>query len=175
MKPARISILWLLPVVGALVYADERIKQFGLANFPDEGNVSGPEAVILAIHKNWGIAFDIPFRMPLIIIVSVLIGAALLFVAKKNFEKKPMVAFSALMIVLGATGNLYDRLAYGFTVDYLILFGRSAINISDIVIVAGVILLLHASRVRGPHRHGTKVHDDETCEIDDTIDTEASS
>jgi len=87
--------------------------------------------------------------MPLIIVISVVIGLALLWVAKLNARSRPVVTVSALTIVLGAMGNLYDRLAYGFTVDYIILFGRSAINVSDLVIVSGVVALLYASRVRG--------------------------
>ena len=95
-----------------------------------------------------GIAFDIPFRMPLIIVISILIGLALLWVSYRNFRLRPVISISALMIVIGALGNLYDRMAYGFTVDYIILFSRSAINVSDIVIVVGVVALLQTSRVR---------------------------
>ena len=115
------SPLFLLPVIALIVLLDEWVKWQALHNLPNESAIIKPEAVVFAIHKNWGIAFDIPFKMPLIILISIVIGAA---------------------------GNLYDRLAYGFTVDYIILLGRSAINISDIVIVSGVITLLSASRVR---------------------------
>ena len=172
---SRRSILWLLPIVAIFVFADERIKLFALTHFPGEGTVPNPGILQLAIHKNWGIAFDIPFKMPLIVIVSVVISIALAWVAKKNLVSKPSVAVSALMILIGAAGNFYDRLAYGFTVDYIILFGRSAINLSDIVIVAGVISLLYASRVRGPHRHGSVAHDDEECEEEETVDKDPSA
>jgi len=173
-KNVRASILWFLPLVAALVCADEAIKFFALGHFPDEHSLVDPGSFALAIHKNWGIAFDIPFKMHLIVIVSAIIGIALLWVAYKNFRQKPTVAFSAVMIVLGAIGNMYDRVAYGFTVDYLILFGRSAINISDVVIVAGVVTLLYASRVRGLHQHGHGAFEDET-EEEDTIDKKASA
>lgn len=145
-KEPRAAILWFLPVIASIVLLDEYIKFFALEYFPDESKAPIGNFFTLAIHKNWGIAFDIPFKMPLIILISALIGIALLTVAYKNGTKRPFVTLSALMIVLGAMGNLYDRLVYGFTVDYMILFGRSAINISDIIIVLGVILLLIASR-----------------------------
>ena len=149
----RLSILWLLPPVALLVVADEILKFRLLSTLPGEHELVSPGIVEFAIHKNWGIAFDIPFKMPLIIAVSAVIGVALLYVARKNVREKPTVAFAAVTIVLGAIGNMYDRIAYGFTVDYVILLGRSAINLSDIVIVSGVILLLYASRVRGLHQH----------------------
>lgn len=145
--PSRAALL-LLPVVALVVLADEWMKRWALGNLPDESAVSKPGALMFGIHKNLGIAFDIPFRMPLIIVVSAVIGLALLWVAKRTVHSRPLVTLSALTIVLGALGNLYDRLAYGFTVDYIILFGRSAINVSDIVIVAGVVALLYASRTR---------------------------
>lgn len=143
------AAIWLLPVVALIVLADEWVKWWALHNLPDESAIPTPDALVFAIHKNWGIAFDIPFKMPLIIVISIVIGLALLWVAKQNARTRPVVTLSALTIVLGALGNLYDRLAYGFTVDYIILFGRSAINVSDIVIVSGVVALLYASRVRG--------------------------
>ena len=175
MKIARPPILWFLPLVATLVWADEAIKFRALSTLPSEGDLVDPGIAALAIHKNWGIAFDIPFKMHLIVIVSVLIGIALLWVARKNYQAKPAVAFSAVMIVLGALGNMYDRVAYGFTVDYLILFGRSAINISDIVIVAGVVTLLYASRVRGLHQHGHPNHQHDEGDEEEAIDTEAES
>ena len=42
-------------------------------------------------------------------------------------------------------GNFYPA-KYYFTVDYIIIFGRLAINLSDVVIVSGVVWLLLASR-----------------------------
>lgn len=144
---SRRQALFFLPFVALVVLADEFAKRWALVHLPDESELAPGGLLSFAIHKNWGIAFDIPFKMPLIILISAVIGAALIYVAYRDWHAKPTVALSALMIVLGAIGNLYDRLAYGFTVDYIILFGRSAINVSDIVIVAGVVLLLHASRV----------------------------
>ncbi len=142
----RPAILWFLPLIAGFVLLDEFIKFFALHTFPDESQVPVSGLFTLAIHKNFGIAFDIPFKMPFIVLISILIGIALLVVAYKNGLKRPGITLSALMIVLGAAGNLYDRLVYGFTVDYLIIFGRSAINISDVIIVTGVILLLITSR-----------------------------
>lgn len=136
-----------LPFVALIVLADELLKRWALTHLPGEDDLVGNGVFSFAIHKNWGIAFDIPFKMPFIILISSVIGAALLWVAYRDAKTKPTVALSALMIVFGAIGNLYDRLAYGFTVDYIILLGRSAINLSDIVIVTGVVILLYASRV----------------------------
>ncbi len=133
-------------IASVIVIVDEWFKWLALARLPDEGSLSHTGLITLAVHKNWGIAFDIPFKMPIVIVVSILIGILLLGVAKRTYKTDPPAAVGALLIVVGACGNLYDRIVYGFTVDYLIFFGRSAINLSDVIIVIGVLTLLIASR-----------------------------
>jgi lipoprotein signal peptidase len=130
---------------------DEWLKFLALQQLPADGTLVNPGVLEFAIHKNLGIVFNIPFRLEFIIFVSILIGLGLFHIAYKNRRAHPEITFSCLVIVLGATGNLYDRLMYGFTVDYIILFGRSAINLSDLVILAGVVMLLLQSR-RPTHR-----------------------
>lgn len=141
---------WLtLILVSGIVFFDEIVKHWALSSAPLIETIPNPGIFAFAIHKNWGIAFDIPFKLPLIILTSLILGGILLRVAYTQWEKKPMVSLFALLILIGAAGNLFDRLAYGFTVDYLVLFGRSAINLSDIVILTGVFgMLTHARKSR---------------------------
>ena len=142
---------WLLLPIALVVLADEWMKYIALGRLPQEGSLLSNGIFDLAIHKNYGIAFDIPFKLEFVIAFSLIIGAILLKIACENRKKKPEISFAALVIVIGALGNLYDRIVYGFTVDYMIWFERSAINLSDIVIVMGVVLLLLNSR-RGKRR-----------------------
>jgi signal peptidase II len=139
-------IFWLLIPITLIVACDEWLKSLAIKRLPLEGSLVDPGILSLAIHKNLGIAFDIPFKLELIILFSIVIGGVLLHMAYRHTRSHPQIAFAALVIVIGAMGNVYDRLAYGFTVDYLILFGRSALNLSDLVIILGVILLLMFSR-----------------------------
>lgn len=142
-------IYFLLLPVACIVVLDEWLKARALGVLPDETALVEPSFVDFAIHRNFGLAFDLPFRMEFVLGVSAVIGFFLLRAAVKTWKTRPAIAFSCLMIVLGALGNFYDRLAYGFTVDYIIVLGRSAINFSDAVIVLGVIsLLLLSSRQR---------------------------
>lgn len=146
MRTVSSRIYWyLLPIV-ALVAVDEWLKYLGLQRLPVEGSLVDPGILEFAIHKNLGVAFNIPFRLEFIILVSILIGLGLIHIACKNRQKHPEITFACVVIILGALGNLYDRLVYGFTVDYIILFARSAINLSDLVIVVGVVMLLLTSR-----------------------------
>lgn len=146
-------IFWYLLPIAAFVAIDEWFKYLGLQRLPAEGSLVDPGLLEFAIHKNLGVAFNIPFRLEFIILVSILIGLGLIHIAYKNRQSHPQITFACVVIVLGALGNLYDRLVYGFTVDYIILFARSAINLSDLVIMTGVIMLLLTSR--RPKRLGT--------------------
>lgn len=152
------TIYWWFIPIALIVCADEWIKAIGLKRLPEEGSLIDTGLINFAIHKNWGIAFDIPFKLELVILFSVIIGIFLLRVAYKNHVRHPDITFACLMIVIGALGNLYDRIIYGFTVDYIIILGRSAINLSDVIIVLGVVLLLLAARREKRHH---KLHPEE--------------
>mgnify|MGYP001600044537 CR=1 FL=1 len=139
---SRFSIYLLLIPVGLTVLFDEWLKSFALRSLPQEINLVEPSFINFAVHKNFGLAFDLPFRLEFVILISMVIGFGLLHAAWKSRNIRPEISFACLTIVLGALGNLFDRVTYGFTVDYIIFFGRSAINFSDAVIVLGILSLL---------------------------------
>jgi len=145
-KKLTFSIFWLCLPAAMIVLLDGWLKAFALKYFIDESFLTGHDFVRLAVHKNWGLAFNIPFRREFILLVSFVIGYFLVDIIKKNWKAQPKIAFSSMLILIGAAGNLFDRIYYGFTVDYLIFFGRSAINMSDIVILTGVVCLLIFSK-----------------------------
>ena len=124
------------------------MKSLALRLLPEETFLVEPSLLSLAIHKNFGLAFDLPFRLEFVVLASILIGGMLLRTAWKTRMDHPEISCACLIISVGALGNLFDRIVYGFTVDYIILFGRSAINFSDLVIIVGVISLLLLSSKR---------------------------
>lgn len=146
MKNNNSIIYWFLIIAAILVIVDEKIKNFGLQYFPDEQTLNPVHFFNLGIHKNFGLAFDIPFRKEFILIISLIIGYFLVKMVIRNFYVRPKISFACLLIILGALGNIFDRIIYGFTVDYIIILGKSAFNISDLVIIFGVLLLLVSSR-----------------------------
>ena len=52
----------------------------------------------------------------------------------------------AVTVILGAVGNLADRIINGFTTDYILLFGHSAINLADLLIIFGILGILWYTR-----------------------------
>lgn len=93
-----------------------------------------------ALHKNPGIVFDIPVPLVILAPLSLVIIGVFAFIGGRSHQSLARVG--AYVAILGAANNLIDRLVNGFTTDYIILFGTSAINLSDILIVIGTLLLI---------------------------------
>lgn len=59
------------------------------------------------------------------------------------------------LILAGALGNLYDRLRYGYVIDFIEVYFRSfrwpSFNIADSAITAGVALLAFHIFRKDPH------------------------
>lgn len=125
-----------------LALTDEIIKYFALKRLPEEGSLLVGKIIDLAIHKNYGIAFNIPLARELTIFVTTIIIAVFIYSAFKQWHLRPAVSVAAALVIAGALGNLFDRITYGFTVDYIILFTRSAINLSDLLILSGIVWLV---------------------------------
>ncbi|MFH1142783.1 MAG: signal peptidase II [Candidatus Uhrbacteria bacterium] len=138
--------LVLIPTALVLVLADEVVKNIALQKLPNEGSFDLSGFIDLAIHKNFGIAFNLPLAQNLTITITVILISVFCWLAWKSIQNKPHLTNASILIIAGALGNLFDRIAYGFTVDYIILLGRSAINLSDVLILTGVVWLLLASR-----------------------------
>lgn len=89
-----------------------------------------------ALHKNYGIAFDLPVPSWIVIPLTLAIIVTAAFALwRRRFNI--MLSAALIFIILGGLSNLIDRLVYGYTVDYIILFSRSAINIADAMILGG--------------------------------------
>ncbi|WP_050930345.1 signal peptidase II [Aestuariivita boseongensis] len=90
----------------------------------------------------------------------VLVGFSILVVVGvswwiRRFEGNMLMLVSAGMLIGGALGNVVDRIAYGFVVDFLNMSccgidNPFVFNIADIFIFAGAIgLILFEGRARG--------------------------
>lgn len=61
--------------------------------------------------------------------------------------------FLTLSLVMGgALGNLYDRLALGYVFDWLMFFKTSIVNVADLAITLGLILYAVNHLRRVPNR-----------------------
>lgn len=124
----------------SLFLLDRLLKRAALSGFKME---FAPGALTFDLFRNSGIAFSLPFSGPLVWILSVGILAAISLMAAREFRARRYGLAGAFgLFLFGACSNLFDRVVYGFTVDYFIFFGRSAVNIADGMIVSGALWLL---------------------------------
>jgi len=126
--------------VAALVVIDRFFKAVALytgATFGVKGLVE------FDLFLNGGIAFGLPLDGPAVWIPSALIILIAISVAAHDLKAGRHDRFAALMLFAGgAASNLWDRFTNTHVVDYVIFFGRSAVNLADGMILAGAIWLL---------------------------------
>lgn len=93
--------------------------------------------------KNYYIAFSIPFTGIILNMLIILIMAILIYhLIKKIKEPNIYESSSLVFIILGSASNLFDRLRYGYVIDYIDLSYFTVFNIADAMIVCGVFFLI---------------------------------
>ena len=109
-----------------------------------------PHFLAITFSYNEAAAFGMGFKNPevnrwIYISVAVLASAAILFFyIKKNKTYGKFLKACLMTILVGAVGNLIDRLIYGKVVDFIDFFGiwHAIFNVADSFIVIGTILLV---------------------------------
>lgn len=93
----------------------------------------------LEYFENPGIAFglQVPNFLILLLTPFVLLIILLFFFKNSPSSKK---SWALALLLAGAISNFTDRIFFDFTVDYIRIF-TSILNIADILIVVGVLLL----------------------------------
>lgn len=97
----------------------------------------------LIYAENTGIAFSLPIPIWLSSVFSVVLlgGGSYLAGRYLNWHKLVTPVIFGL-IAGGALGNLFDRVFYGFVVDYISIWWWPVFNFADAVIFAGAIILV---------------------------------
>lgn len=93
---------------------------------------------------NKGIAFSlaIPYQITLVFSLPIIVLVLYLLIHEWKKENANIILLSAWSLILGgAISNFFDRIFYKQVIDYFTL-GTAVINISDIMIVVGLIFYL---------------------------------
>ncbi|HNW45162.1 MAG TPA: signal peptidase II [Elusimicrobiales bacterium] len=105
----------------------------------------------LTYAENTGVAFGM-FRdsNSFFLLFSSLLVAVLLYL-RRRIQAQSLAASAGLTLVLaGALGNLYDRIAYGFVVDFFdFSFFPAVFNVADSCITVGAVLLAWGMKDQG--------------------------
>lgn len=145
---------WLL-MVSVLVVAADRITKWLAATRIELGDNLQVIPHIFAIShvENPGAAFSLfndsssPVRVRWMLLAFSLLAAVAVLVALMRLGRKINATSVALALILGgALGNAYDRMRFGYVIDFLevhiVRYHWPDFNVADSAIVVGGILLL---------------------------------
>lgn len=101
-----------------------------------------PDLLTLSLAKNDGIAFgmDIPGIIFLTPILIILIALHYWQVERKKHTISITLGFA--LILAGALGNGWERVAYEEVTDFIFVHGFSVFNVADVCINIGVVILI---------------------------------
>ncbi len=120
--------------------ADRLLKSLASAGFWREPFSLVGDLFSLNFFKNYYIAFSIswikdPFLSLLILFIIIGLIYCLIYLYKKNSPVEEMGLL--LFLTLGAISNFFDRVKWGYVIDYFDLKYFTVFNIADIMIVLG--------------------------------------
>lgn len=133
-----------LSIIGGLLVLDQICKILVYFKLPREANFFILKPILsLEFYRNTGIAFGISLPPWLFYTVAAIILAGLIYWARYYYQKKETVSFLALSLIMaGALSNLIDRLRLGYVIDYLNFAFWPVFNLADVMVVAGVVILI---------------------------------
>ena len=150
----RDSRVWLL-VLSVFIVAADRLTKWLAATRIEVGSTIQviPHIFSISHVENPGAAFSLfndsssPARVRWMLLVFSLLAAVAVLVALLKIGRKITPTAVALALILGgALGNAYDRLRFGYVIDFLevhiIHYHWPDFNVADSAIVVGGILLV---------------------------------
>lgn len=150
----KLKYLVLLAVTGTIISLDQLTKHLVTQRFHLGESISVIDGYFnLTYVRNPGAAFGLlgqwnpVLRVPFFIIVP-MVALAIIFYVFRKIEDADLKLSSALSLVIGgAFGNLVDRAAYNYVIDFLDFHWHyaahfPAFNVADIAICVGVGFLI---------------------------------
>jgi len=141
-----------------LVFVLDRALKILISNQTEQVFFLIPRIFGFSFFKNYFLAFSMPFAgRTIILTISALIIMAIIVLSAKKIKQKKYFSFCAgLSIILGALSNFFDRAASGYVIDYFFLAPISRFNLADLLIGAGIILLIKEEYVNQNTSRGLK-------------------
>ena len=134
-----------LTVAALLVGVDQWVKAWAYTGLTERITVI-PGVFYLTYLENTGAAFGLfQGRAFTLGIVSIAILAVVLYLLLSGKVSSRSLIWGLSLILAGGVGNLIDRLARGFVIDYLdfsALFGFPIFNLADCFVVVGTVIMM---------------------------------
>ncbi len=137
------------PAALAAIFLGDRLsKQWAITWLMPRGSIRVLPFLHLTYVENTGAAFGIGFsRNRFFIILSSVLLCVLGYLIRAWQGKNAWIRAGLVLVAGGALGNLYDRLAYGFVVDFLQLPMWPVFNVADSCVTVGACCLAWGLRL----------------------------
>ncbi len=141
-----------LLVVAAILVLDRWTKALIQNQFDLNESVSIVDGFFnITYVRNTGVAFGIfssissPVKSVLLSVFTAFAAIVVITYSMRSAVRNRLLQIALALILGGALGNLYDRLAYSYVVDFLEFYAGKyhwpAFNVADSAISTGVVLL----------------------------------
>ncbi len=133
----------IIPIIVIVVLALDQLTKFAAANTLILNN---PVCVIKGVFcftlvHNRGAAFGILQNQTLLFIATSIIAIVLIYLNLKKSKACGWYNISLGLILAGAIGNFFDRIIFGYVIDFLDFRIWPVFNVADSAITIGAILL----------------------------------
>jgi signal peptidase II len=132
-------------IVSLFVFlSDLTIKHFAVIKLSPISSIPLINGVLhLTYVRNFGVAFGLfPNQRPILILIGIIICAVIIYMYAHTPASDLLLRISLAVILGGSLGNLFDRIMYGYVVDYIDFRVFPVFNLADIAINIGIALIL---------------------------------
>lgn len=133
----------MLFIIVALTAVDQFLKMTVITNLkPIQSVTVIPGFLEFTYLENTGSAFGFFAGFSTVIMVVIILLTILVLVFLFRYKHHTFLSYAAcILIVAGGLGNLVDRIAFGYVIDYIhVLFFPFIFNFADCCVVVGAIL-----------------------------------
>lgn len=144
-----------LAVAAVLLAIDQMLKYFVLRDLRPVGTVTViPGLLELTYVENTGAAFGLFKQVMWLVVAVTVVATVAIIVLLFRYKRHSFFSYTtAALLMAGGIGNLIDRIAHGFVVDYIhVLFFDYVFNFADCCITVGAGACLSSTCCFSPAR-----------------------
>ena len=144
MKSKKINFLMIITIIAILL--DQLIKIIIKSKIFNSSIILIPHVLNLTYVQNTGEAYGIgsDSTSMYVAVNVVIIGLITYFIFSKKEELSKLILIALHLVLAGGIGNLIDRIARGFVIDYIDispLIKYPVFNLADIFVVIGCLII----------------------------------
>ena len=146
MKRSSLLVIKAVVIIAAVFSVDRLVKRWCMLTLRPISSLDvWPNVLSFTYAQNTGAAFSLfAGQRTLLTVLPIAVFLLLVWIYLKRIFAHPLTDLAFPLIMGGALGNLYDRILYGYVVDFIEirLFRFAIFNVADCAISIGSALLI---------------------------------